>query len=260
MRSLQFFELRPFAVASNNRRGAMIISHAHKFIFIKTAKTAGTSIEVFLSQQCGPNDVITPITPPVGGHQARNHAGFVNPIPEVRQGRQRLIPALRHMFTDRKFHAHMPATLVQQRIPTRIWNSYFKFCVERNPWDKVLSHYHMHAHRAGGSLSLDQYLAKGKFPINYYRYTNPSGTRIIVDRVVRYENLLNDLAEVFARVGVIFDGTLGVRAKSEYRSDRTPYQEVFNEDQRQQVARAFAREIALHGYRFERAAPTGTSL
>ena len=43
----------------------MIISHARSFIFIKTRKTAGTSVEVYLSQHCGPEDVITPIQPPV---------------------------------------------------------------------------------------------------------------------------------------------------------------------------------------------------
>ncbi len=229
----------------------MIISYEHKFIFIKTAKTAGTSIEVFLSQQCGAEDIITPIAPPVEGHQPRNHEQLVNPISELVRQPEGLLAALRNVFERRKkFYNHMPAWLIQRRVPVRVWNTYFKFCVERNPWDKVLSHYYMTASRAGGSLSLDQYLARGRFPINYFRYTDRSGAKIIVDRVVRYENLMNDLAEVFAQVDVRFEGNLGVRAKSDYRTDYTPYQEVFNEDQRRIVEQAFAREIEFHGYRF----------
>jgi hypothetical protein len=230
----------------------MIISHKHRFIFIKTAKTAGTSIEVFLSQHCGPKDVLTPIFPPVEGHEARNDEGSVHPVGEIL--RNPLIPlsAWRHIFTKRlKYYRHMPAWVLRRRLSPEIWNSYFKFCVERNPWDKVLSHYHMLNHRESGALSLDQYLAQGKFPINYVRYTDPRGAEIIVDRVLRYENLNSDLAEAFAQVSVPFAGTLGVRAKSEYRTDRRPYQEVFNDRQRKIVEQAFAREIELHGYRFE---------
>jgi hypothetical protein len=147
----------------------------------------------------------------------------------------------------------MPAWLVRLRVPPGIWNSYFKFCVERNPWDKVLSHYHMHAYRLGGALSLDQYFARGKFPINYPRYTTPSGSRIIVDRVVRYENLTDELGEIFTRLNIPFDGDLGARKKGHFRTDRTPYQFVFSPQQRQIVERVFAREIQLHGYRFAQA-------
>jgi len=123
--------------------------------------------------------------------------------------------------------------------------------VERNPWDKVLSHYHMHNAREGGSLFLDEYLARGRFPINYFRYTDDSGTKIIVDQVLRYENLLAELSEVFSQLRIPFDGKLGVKAKSEYRTNRRPYQQVFNEAQRRIVENAFAKEIELHGYSFE---------
>jgi len=41
----------------------MIISHEHKFIFLKTRKTAGTSIELALSHLCGPDDIVTPMSP-----------------------------------------------------------------------------------------------------------------------------------------------------------------------------------------------------
>ena len=41
---------------------ALIISHKHQFVFIKTNKTAGTSIEIALSRFCGPEDIITPVS------------------------------------------------------------------------------------------------------------------------------------------------------------------------------------------------------
>lgn len=231
----------------------MILSHKHRFIFIKTVKTAGTSIEVFLSKRCGPQDIVTPIVPPIEGHQPRNYEGFINPIPEIVDRPGKLFSALRHTITScTKFYNHMPAREVKNRVPIHIWNGYFKFCVERNPWDKVLSHYHMHVAREGGSLSFDDYLARRRFPINYFRYTDRSGRNVVVDRIVRYENLLAQLGEVFSQLNIPFDGTLGVAAKSEYRADRRPYQEVFNEAQRRIVENAFAKEIQLYGYRFER--------
>ena len=38
----------------------MIISHKYKFIFIKTRKTAGTTIEYNISKYLGKNDIIPP--------------------------------------------------------------------------------------------------------------------------------------------------------------------------------------------------------
>jgi hypothetical protein len=231
----------------------MILSHKYRLIFIKTAKTAGTSIEVFLSKHCGPQDIVTPIAPPLERHQPRNYEGFINPIPEILERPGKIFSVLHHtMSSCRKFYNHMSAREVKNRVPAKVWNGYFKFCVERNPWDKVLSHFHMHAARAGGALSLDEYLARARFPINYFRYTDRSGEELIVDRVVRYENLLAELREVFAYLHIPFDGTLGVAAKSDYRADRRPYREVFNDEQRRLIEKAFAKEIELHRYRFER--------
>lgn len=202
----------------------MIISHRYRFIFVKTLKTAGTSIEVFLSQHCGPGDVLTPILPHVEPHRPRNHGGFFN---------------------------HVPAVVIRDRVGPDVWRNYFKFCVERNPWDKTLSYYYMQNAREGGRLSLADYLARNEYPLNHPKYTEPGEPgRIIVNRVLRYERLAEELREVFGMLGIPFDGSLGVNAKSEYRTDRRSYREVYSRKQAELVGGVFELERRLHGYEF----------
>ena len=74
--------------------------------------------------------------------------------------------------------------------------------------------------------------------------------RSVVDLKRTLGDLLAELGELFSQLNVPFDGTLGVQAKSEYRTDRRPYQQVFTEEQRKIIEKAFAKEIELHGYRF----------
>ncbi len=202
----------------------MIISHKYKFIFIKCGKTAGTSLEVFLSQHCGKKDVVTPIIPHVEPHYARNYEGG-------------------------GFYNHISAREIKERISTDIWSNYFKFCIERNPWDKTLSHWQMMNYRAGGTLSFEEYLSQKKFCINLPKYTDQHG-KIIVDKILRYEDLSNELTDLFTFLGIPFDGTLRVRAKSEYRKCRKPYKDVLNKIQKEIINAAFAKEIELLGYSY----------
>ncbi len=227
----------------------MIISHEHKFIFIKTMKTAGTSIEVFLSPHCGERDTVTPIYPAVKPHAPRNFRGLFNPLSDViRHEGRGLKRTFAHLVTLTKFYNHMLAIDVRARVPRDVWTGYFKFCVERNPWDKTLSHYHMIDARSAGGMTLEEYFRRGIFCLNYPLYTDRDGSPI-VDRVIKYEDLTKELSEIFARLGIPFEAGLGVRAKSDYRNDRTPYQAVFSSEQRRIIERVFEPEIRLHGYR-----------
>jgi hypothetical protein len=234
----------------------VILSHQHRFIFIKTYKTASTSIEVFLSQHCGDDDVVTPIAPPVPPHRPRHWQGRFSPWPElVALPRFRLRDTLRAFYQCArgiKYYNHMAAYVLRARIQDEQWRHYYKFCVERNPWDKTLSHFHyLRETKGDGGLTLDSYLAQGRYPLNYPLYLDPAaGNGLLVDRVIRYEHLHADLAEVMDRLGIPFDGSLAIRAKGQLRRDRRPYQEVYTEEQRAVVEKAFDREIRLHGYRF----------
>ena len=213
-------------------------------------KTAGTSVEVYLSQHCGKNDIVTPIEPHVEPHVARNYRGLWNPIPDLFDNDDRGIRRnLRDFLKLWKFFNHIPASSIQRRVPPEIWNTYYKFCIERNPWDKTLSDYYMFNDRAEGKLTLDDYLGKGRFCLNYPKYTDMGG-KLIVDRVIKYETLSDSLGEIFEKVGVPYSGALDVKAKSEHRKDSTHYSDVLNEKQSQLIEKAFSKEIKMHGYTY----------
>ena len=233
----------------------MIISHKYRFIFVKTVKTAGTSIEVYLSPLCGDDDIFTLIVPPVEGHEPRNHAGLFNPLPEFVgsfwQGKGPLIEGVntfKNLLRRKRYFPHMAAWKARCRTDQRIWNGYYKFCVERNPWDKTLSHFHMLKQRMGTDMTLDDYLANGTYCLNYPLYADKQG--LCVDRVLRYERLNDELGEVFSQLGIPYSGSLDVNAKAGYRQDRTPYRDVLTQSQQDVIASIYRREIDMHGFEY----------
>jgi len=57
----------------------MVILHSKQFIFVKTIKTAGTSIEAALSTYRQPEDVFTVINKEIQGHKPQNYRGLYFP-------------------------------------------------------------------------------------------------------------------------------------------------------------------------------------
>ena len=242
----------------------MIVCHRHRFIFLKTRKTAGTSVELALSRYTTPEDIVTTLssesepTRAAMGFEPRNESGLWNPFPELLSGSFRnRWKALRELFARKKFYNHAPARAIRARLGEDIWNSYFKFCFERNPYDKAISHYYWFKHRRRRpELTFEEYLDFQKLPVDFPKYSIDGEPA--VDWIGRSENLAEDLSEALAHCGIEFDGWLP-KAKSGLRPPESkPFKHFLDETSRKRIEATFAREIDLMGYRFDAPQPSST--
>lgn len=229
----------------------MIISHRHQFIFIKTRKTAGTSVEVALASLAGADAVVTPIYPPEDGHRPRNFRSswpqaFRSVSLDARSAVRSPIQAFGAVRTARRWHFynHMPAATVRARMDDdTYWNSYFKFCFERNPWDKVASLYWWVAREEANPPDFAKWLetddsVRSDWPLYSF------GTESAVDFVGRYEHLAEDLAACLQRIGIPRSDLVLPRAKAGLRRHTALYTpETIN-----RVREVFHREIEIFGY------------
>jgi hypothetical protein len=227
----------------------MIINHRYRFIFIKTEKTAGTSVEIALSKFCTAEDVITPISP--ADEQLRQELGYQGPV-------NYLIPFRRYSRLDwsqflvtrkrLRFYNHAPAKFVRQYVDPDVWNTYFKFAVERNPFDKIVSKYYWD-YKGQPPLPLEEWIRLGKGS-HIHAYDNYAiNGEVAVDRILRFEKLTEELDEVARHLGLPEPLQLP-RAKGGFRQDKRPYREIMGEEERRKVALVYAREIALLDYSF----------
>jgi len=225
----------------------MIISRTHKYIFIKSLKTASTSVEAALSKCCSEQDVVTPLgdywfNRDERGewvHSAMNAEGF-----------------LQHDF----------ASDVKRKVPPEIWSEYFKFSIVRNPWDRVVSLFSWEArnnaalkpakrfyHRLG--IPFDDFREKRKLFREFVagdwitndRFYLIDG-KLCVDFVIRYEHLEQDFREVCARVGLP-PLTLS-HLKAGLRQGEHSYFEYYDETTKSVVAQRHANDIRLFDYKF----------
>ena len=242
----------------------VIISHEHRFIFIKTQKTAGTSIEVLLADLAGDDAVVTPVKPPVVGHRPRNFQRTGRPVVDVPHALRGGLRQLRHMATRTPgrpgvaFYNHISASRVVELVGRRTWDSYFTFTFERNPWDKVASAYFWQQDAGSSPEDFRSWVASrrpateqiyttaGSLPVDFPRYSL-DGVQVGVDFVGRFEQLDGDLRRVLSEVGLV--GAELPRSKSGTRPE-VSLAELSDDESIERVASAFTAEQAAFGYCF----------
>lgn len=229
----------------------MIICHSRQFIFVKTRKTAGTSVELALSRHMGGDDVVTPVSRPdenlrreLGGRGPQNVDLPWRPGWTWVEWRQLVLE--RHWP---RYFNHMPASGIRKAVGRETWDSYYSFAVERNPWDLAVSAWWWETQARGRSEGFRDFLNSGDLAkySNWPLYTHRG--KILVDTIVRYDQLESQMREISDSVGL---PPLELpSAKSSYRRDRRPYQDWYDSSSRERVRSVFSNEIEYFKWTFK---------
>lgn len=223
--------------AANLEDACMLISHLKKFIYLKTKKTAGTSVEVFLEPYCLPPETVLDHTTDT----IISDAGVV----AARGGK------------PKGYKNHMPAQRVKSLVGGDVWNNYLKICIIRNPYDKVVSYFWMNCEgklrqtirNEGFDAARDVFqhwlLVRPELPIDRAVYT--IGNEICADFVLKYESLEEDHKALCEKLGIDY-GPL-VSLKSQSRSFREhDYRDYYSEESAKVVRKGFMKEFQNFGY------------
>ncbi|MFD9038715.1 hypothetical protein [Streptomyces bottropensis] len=222
----------------------MLVMHDAGLIFVRTRKTAGTSVEIALSRHAGERDIITSMSPrdealraAEGGrapqhHLLPGHTPGPEPVPPGRG------PGVR-------YYNHMPASEIRDTIGAGTWGRYLTVCLERSPFEKVVSLY-FHRHRTDPRIPIEAFIESGEFrdALNWPLYTDGSG--VMVDVIVRHEHLQAGLDALCARVGM--PALVLPQAKAQFRPPGSDYHQVLTPAARKAIEEAYAPEFDHHGY------------
>lgn len=211
----------------------MIVSHKHRFIFVHLPRTSGRSVTSELAQHCGPDDMVTEI---LG-------------VPRQNTG---------------SLKRHASTAKIREIVAPEVWNTYFKFTIERNPWDKLLSSYWANLERArSGSRPRADFgfarwfetklwhgrllnLGRPRFPRHWHLYT--TGNRLDVDFIGRFENRDTHLTLISDLLGLPIASSTWVGGET--RGDRADYSKYFTPRRRRIVKKIFRKDLSLLGYEF----------
>ena len=217
----------------------MLVSHRKKFIYTKTIKTAGTSVELYFEKYCMPEGEWT--------------------VPDTRDQyicNDGIIGYRGVNAEQNKWYNHMSALDIKNQIGAETWDNYFKFCVIRNPFDRLVSAYFFQS--AKGLIGNDE----NTCPIENFRrwlaQRIPLGGRnaytidkkICLDYFIRFEDLETGIEFVCTRLGLPFEPENIPQLKAGIRDQSIPVKSLYTKELKQRVAKAYAFEIREFGYSF----------
>ncbi len=236
----------------------MLISHRKQFIFTKTIKTAGTSVESYFEQYCMPEGE---------WHESHTRDEYISEAGII--GYRGLSPG------GSIWYNHMSAERICDLISQDIWDCYFKFTVVRNPFDKLISRFVMRE-KAKQYYSYIQRLnafakqildigapidrVKGKTEIERFRCWIRKGGAVIdrdkyiidgqecVDYFIRFENLHKGMKHVCNHLSIPYEPLRIPEFKKRKEHHSIQIRDYYDHETEQIVQKLYYWELERFGY------------
>jgi hypothetical protein len=209
----------------------MLISHSHHFIFVHISKTAGSSVRRVLGPYCSQ-------PPRVGVRKLLSH------LP-VREDPYKVA-----------FRPHTTARWARLKLSPRVFDSFVRFSVVRNPFDRAVSNFHFvqqrpehHTHAHVKDLTFDEYLdflrrrRWTRDPTQRARLVDSHG-QLLCDPILRFETLDADFAALCRKLDLDAP-ELPKRNASKHEDYREYYADRVTRDK---VVDLFADDFEAFGY------------
>ena len=211
----------------------VLVSHKYKFIYIKNRKVASTSVESFFGKYCqNPNKEFDYTKE--SSSQKIDEYGIIG-----RRGRG----------IGNKWRKHKSASLIKEDLGENKFNKYIKFCVIRNPYDKMVSKYYWDNRGKEEKGSFKEFAIK--YNCNNLDVHCIDG-KSVCDYFIRYENLEEDIIKLCKILNIKdYDINDLPKFKSNVRKDKSHYSTFYDEETRKIVYEKHKKEFELFGYTFD---------
>jgi len=148
----------------------------------------------------------------------------------------------------------MPARIIRDRLGPALWSSYFKFCIVRDPFEKLISAFYFRKARKKISTDssepdakqFEHWLLAAKLPHDKNKYLIDG--QLCLDYIVRYESLAADLAYVCAQLNLPWNPSRLPAFKAGIRPPEATVEKLYTETSKEIVRKAYDFELRTFGY------------
>ena len=170
----------------------VLVSYAHKFIFVKTHKTASTSTEMYFEPFCSPPEHVVDITTAV---RVSDHG---------------IVGSRNIKFEELPYwEGHAGARKIKEGLPQDVWDNSLKITTCRNPFTRAVSKFFFRMRlglvpvllsKSEIAQAFRDFVHSEKFKSDFFRVH--INKRFVIDHIVRYETLSQDLENLADQLGL----------------------------------------------------------